>query len=196
MSVVTDKFAEIEKLDEMRRMGILSEKDFELQKKVLLNQATQSSEQNDIYVVPKYSFMEAYKRFWSRWLDWQGRSTRAEYWYAQLGLFLSAILIFFAIAFYMNENGIELVTNIIIIVLVVPMLTLTIRRIHDTGRSAKFLLWPIIALIVSLILLLIPPIGAFAMLLSGLISLGVNIAVCVFSLLPSQPHKNIYDPEF
>lgn len=197
MSVVIDKFSEIEKLDEMRRMGLISEKDFELQKKVLLNQSTQSKNQQAVerYVVPKCSFIKANIWFWKRGLNWVGRSTRAEYWWSVLGLSLEILLLGFVCGMFMNEERMETVFNILNIIIFIPMLTLTIRRIHDTGRSAKFLLWPFIVFIVSLVLLIIPPIGVIGMILAGFVGFGVSIAVFIFSLLPSQPQKNIYDED-
>lgn len=196
MSVVMDKFAEIEKLDEMRKMGLLSEKDFELQKKVLLNQATPSLGQNDVYVVPKYSFIEANICFWKRLLDWKGRSTRAEYWYVCLSMFLTLTVLVFGLALYVDEKSLEFIINSIQIVVYILMLTLTIRRIHDTGHSAKFLFWPIIAILISLVLFIIPPLFIVAAAIAGIISFGVSVALFVFSILPSQPHKNRYDSEF
>ena len=188
MSVTINKLEEIEKLDEMRRMGILSEKDFELQKKVLLNQATQT-QSSETYVIPTYSFLEANWRFWTKALDWKSRATRAEYWWVCLAVMLMAFVV---IALFGESEIVQIIFGV---VLFIPATTLVIRRIHDTGHSAKFLLWPIIASVISLVLFFIPPLMFIGMIIAGIISFGVDIAVLVFSLLPSQPHKNIYDAE-
>ena len=206
MSVVTDKFAEIEKLDKMRRMGLLSEKDFELQKKVLLNQISHSSGQgttqsSDIYVVPQYSFKEANIRFWRRWLDWRGRSTPAEYWYPLVGIILFALCYMLIMALIFGSSFSEkeeIIEFIFIGIIIIPCITCTIRRIHDTGRSAKIILWSLIVDLICIFLLLlsIPLVSILATLVMNISGTVIGAIAFVYTLLPSQPHKNIYDPDF
>lgn len=188
MSVVTDKFAEIEKLDEMRRMGLLSDKDYELQKTVLLKQVGKC--ETETYVIPTYSCWESIKRFWGNSLDWKGRATRAEYWWsicAILPVLLTMMLMF-------GDTDFAFIMSCIIVF--IPSITLLIRRIHDTGRSAKFLWAPVIAGLISVIMSFSLSSAIIARIFEFIVNLVVDIMVFVFSLLPSQPHKNKYDPEF
>lgn len=188
MSVVTDKFAEIEKLDEMRRMGLLSDKDYELQKTVLLKQVGKC--ETETYVIPTYSCWEAIKRFWGNSLDWKGRATRAEYWWGGLGA-LPVILIMFILF-----GDTDFTVTMIGVIIFIPAITLLIRRIHDTGRSAKFLWAPVIAGLISVIMSFSLSSAIIARIFEFIVNLVVDMMVLVFSLLPSQPHKNKYDPEF
>lgn len=189
MSVTMNKLEEIEKLDEMRRMGILSEKDFELQKKVLLSQ-TGIAQTAETYIVPRYSCWEAIKRFWGNSLDWKGRATRAEYWWGGLGT-LPVILIMFILF-----GDTDFTVTMIGVIIFIPAITLLIRRIHDTGRSAKFLWAPVIAGLISIIMSFSLSSAIIARIFEFVVNFVVDIMVLVFSFLPSQPHKNKYDPEF
>ena len=189
MSVVTDKFAEIEKLDEMRRGGFLSEKDYELQKKVLLSQ-TGIAQTAETYIVPRYSCWEAFKRFWGNSLDWKGRATRAEYWWGSLGTL--PVIVIMMLLFGDTDFTFTMVS----VILFIPVTTLIIRRIHDTGRSAKFLWAPIIAALISVIMSYSLSSAIIARIFEGIVNLVVDIMVLVFAFMPSQPHKNKYDPEF
>ncbi len=188
MSVVTDKFAEIEKLDEMRRGGFLSEKDYELQKTVLLKQVGKC--ETETYVIPTYSCWEAIQRFWGNSLDWKGRATRAEYWWGGLGTL--PVIVIMMLLFGDTDFTFTMVS----VILFIPVTTLIIRRIHDTGRSAKFLWAPIIAALISVIMSFSLSSAIIARIFEGIVNLVVDIMVLVFAFMPSQPHKNKYDPEF
>lgn len=106
-----------------------------------------------------------------------GRARRSEYWY-----FMLFILIIFTILFFL----IMLTKDILILILLrfsyfdkfgvlfcflvgVPSVTVTIRRLHDIGKSGLYFF-----------LIFIPVIG--------------NIILLVFLLTDSQPEENIYGP--
>lgn len=83
-------------------------------------------------------------------LDFSGRATRAEYWWWALFAFLSniGVLIFgsiidetFAIVLYILYN----------LALFVPSLSLLVRRLHDGGHSALWLLWCLLPYIGGLV---------------------------------------------
>ena len=76
---------------------------------------------------------------WQRATDFSGRSRRKEYWYFQL--FNGIVVVFlalFAVAFS-DENKLAMVPLFLMflycLVLFVPALAVTIRRLHDIGRS-------------------------------------------------------------
>lgn len=82
-------------------------------------------------------FMEAVKSVYSRYVDFQGRSPRSEYWWFYLfvvivylvGMLLTAavpILGILLLIFYLGS--------------LIPMLAVSIRRLHDLDKSGWWLL--------------------------------------------------------
>ena len=94
--------------------------------------------------------IEAYKKFWKGYVDFKGRSTPSDYWFA----YSAHVLIFFAsyllLAVFqrMAVNEISLLTNEVIFLLIffaygiaacLPGIALTVRRLRDAGYN-----WPYI----------------------------------------------------
>jgi uncharacterized membrane protein YhaH (DUF805 family) len=106
---------------------------------------------------------------WQRATDFSGRSRRKEYWYFNLfnGI-VFAFLFLFAIPFGAQEKPSMIPFGFLFaysLVVFVPTLSVTIRRLHDIGKSGW---WYCIAFI--------PVVG-------GLI-------LFVFTLLDSEPYAN------
>ncbi len=105
----------------------------------------------------KYNIFSAYKAMFAKMFDFRTRSGRGEYWYAYLANFIVGLVLaslMFALYYIIynnltlfgltNEvwlkafdviNYLSLVYNL---VLFIPQLSLTVRRLHDTNRSAVF----------------------------------------------------------
>jgi uncharacterized membrane protein YhaH (DUF805 family) len=89
------------------------------------------------------SFGSAVKSGWARAFDYEGRSSRAEYWWFQLFSNIVAFLVAFVVSFNAGVNGAPYngynIYNIAtILILCVPALSLTFRRRHDLGLEG----WP------------------------------------------------------
>lgn len=101
------------------------------------------------------SFSEAIKTcLVDKYATFSGRATRSEYWYVVLFGYLLALLI---VLLGMMVDSPELIiglSSVLSLILLVPGLAVCIRRLHDTGRSGWWYL-----------LVLIPYIGAFALLI-------------------------------
>ena len=95
----------------------------------------------------KTSLVEKYATF-------SGRATRSEYWYVVLFGYLLALLIVFLGMIIDSPELIIGLSTVLSLILLVPSLAVCIRRLHDTGRSGWWYL-----------LVLIPYIGAFALLI-------------------------------
>ena len=81
-------------------------------------------------------FVKAIKLFFLYALNFKGRSSRSEYWWGFLfNSLLSSAL-----------NLVPLVGGLLSLVLVVPGLALTVRRLHDIGKSGWFYLMLLIPL--------------------------------------------------
>jgi uncharacterized membrane protein YhaH (DUF805 family) len=119
--------------------------------------------------------MNWYLEVWRKRLDVNGRAGRREYWMFTLYNFifaLSAAIIDNIIGTNFTNLPYGFLYFIYLLTLVVPSLTVTVRRLHDSGKSGWMLL-----------LLLIPFIG--------------TIWIFVLTVLEGDPGKNIYghDPQ-
>lgn len=82
-------------------------------------------------------------------LNFEGRSSRSEYW--------SFVLISFLISFALNifEGNQNLISGVYGLIALVPSVAIAIRRMHDIGKSGWNILWgilPIVGWIVFLVL--------------------------------------------
>ena len=118
-------------------------------------------------ILPQVTFIEAIKKGFSKTCCFQGRARRSEYWFfflfTQLVLFVP-VIIFLIILFReiiefifhrkiitsLNRIAIGILILLIIDIIVsIPLLSLSVRRLHDTGKSGFLLflfLIPIMAL--------------------------------------------------
>jgi len=90
-------------------------------------------------------FMQAMRRY----ADFSGRSRRSEYWY----FVLFQILILGVAMAIDNIWGSPILYSIAALVLLVPSLAVSIRRLHDTSRSGWWILLAFIPLIGAIILI-------------------------------------------
>ena len=74
----------------------------------------------------KVGILEALKLYFRRYADFKGRSRRSEYWWATLAIGIIGALI---------SEVLEDVSWIWSLVTFVPTLAISVRRLHDIGRS-------------------------------------------------------------
>ena len=74
------------------------------------------------------NFVESIKTCLGKYVDFSGRASRAEYWW------------FFLFSFII---GLIPVVNFLSILLIVPTLSVSWRRMHDIGKSGWFLIIPL-----------------------------------------------------
>lgn len=111
-------------------------------------------------------FLQPYLNLFSNYANFNGRTRRRDFWMA----FLVNIIIVAILSILTNLlSFLGIIQGIYGLVLLVPFLALWARRLHDTNKSAWFLL-----------LALIPGIGA--------------IILIVFACMDSQPGSNMYGP--
>lgn len=99
--------------------------------------------------------IEAYKKFWNGYVDFTGRSTPSDYWFA----FSAHLLIFFAsyllLAVFqrMAVDETSLLTNEVIflfiffvygVATVLPGIAITVRRLRDAGYNWLYIFIPLI----------------------------------------------------
>lgn len=71
-------------------------------------------------------FITAVKMFFMNYANFKGRSTRAEYWWAILGVaIINCILIWISPILY----------GLFYLAIIIPQLAILTRRVHDIGKS-------------------------------------------------------------
>ena len=99
------------------------------------------------------SFGEAIQSLFLRYVDFKGRSSRAEYWYVVLASYLIGIA--FGILIKATNSGIfATIEGFYSFLIFIPSLAIWVRRLHDTGRSGWFvfiMLIPIVGWILMLV---------------------------------------------
>lgn len=108
-------------------------------------------------------FRESIKMFFTRAFDFEGRSTRAEYWWAYLFYLLVVITLSIALFIFDDMSGdlessktavgifaglFGLILFLFVIVCIIPSIALVVRRFHDLNQTGWLYL---VLLIVSLL---------------------------------------------
>jgi uncharacterized membrane protein YhaH (DUF805 family) len=114
--------------------------------------------------------MNWYLAAWRKFAVFTGRSRRKEYWFFALFNFIALLLLAtvdYATGTLDEEMGVGLLSGIYTLAAIIPSIGVSIRRLHDIGRTGWWVLIGFVPLIGSIVLL-------------------------VFALLDSQPGDNQY----
>ncbi|MGZ2743331.1 DUF805 domain-containing protein [Burkholderia stagnalis] len=102
------------------------------------------------------NFTDAIQSVFNQYARFDGRARRAEYWYFALLTFIVSIACQLVTMAGGSENTIALLLAIaallVSLALVVPSISVTVRRLHDVGRSGWFLLIALIPIVGGIIL--------------------------------------------
>ena len=96
-------------------------------------------------------FKKATKLFFTRFTDYSGRSSRSEFWYAQLFVTIATILLFVALLLIKPNNQFPIITLIYAIIFIPPHIALSFRRLHDIDKSGWWILLPSVISLIGLI---------------------------------------------
>ncbi|MBT6076061.1 MAG: DUF805 domain-containing protein [Euryarchaeota archaeon] len=99
------------------------------------------------------SFMDAVKSGLGRWNDFSGRSSRSEYWFLYL---FGMVFQIGGFVLMMVHEIFGFVLLIGLLMLIIPFISVSVRRLHDVGQSGWMLLIgviPIVNFIGSFVLL-------------------------------------------
>ncbi|WP_244135234.1 MULTISPECIES: DUF805 domain-containing protein [unclassified Burkholderia] len=105
----------------------------------------------------KMNFTEAVRSALNQYAKFEGRARRAEYWY--FALLTSVVSIVCQVITMAGRDAsalsllLMIVAAVVSLALVLPSLAVTVRRLHDTGRSGWFLLIAFIPIVGGILLL-------------------------------------------
>ena len=112
--------------------------------------------------------MNYYSICLSKFADFSGRARRREYWtFALVNCLIAMLLLILGLAFGEDSPASNIMVTIFYLIMLVPSLSVSVRRLHDIGKSGWWLFIGFIPLIGSLLLL-------------------------VWSLMDSEPGENQY----
>ena len=154
---------------------------------------------------PKYvDFGEAISLFFKNYVNFSGRSTRSEYWYTVLFMFIIGFVIGL-----MGEK-MSMLRNLFSLATFIPSLAICFRRFHDAGKNVTPLIIMYVAYIIDAILAFaafgsaifslsgsrsaVTATGGLVIIfaLAALATLGIAIYNIVILCQPSQPTDNKY----
>ncbi len=104
--------------------------------------------------------MNWYLKALYKFTDFSGRARRSEYWYFTLGNVL--LLIIFSVIISLFIDAIESlpeeiglgILGLFMVGMMIPTLAVSVRRLHDTGRTGWWLLISLIPYVGSIVLLI------------------------------------------
>lgn len=93
-------------------------------------------------------FIEAYKRAF----DFSGRSRRKEYWMFVLFYAIALIILTILDRVLFGDSEIAVLSLIFTLVSAIPSISITVRRLHDIGKSGWWILLSLIPFVGGIIL--------------------------------------------
>lgn len=148
----------------------------------------------------------------SDFANFDGRARRCEFWYFQLFAFIF-ILVAEVLDLLVFGPLFRPLTWLLSLYLLVPQLAVSVRRLHDTGRSGYYMLWYYIVVFVWVVAMVVigmsniamlmqlnpvsdQPIGFLAVLLGGLLVFSVwSIFFLVWFCTDGHKGENKYGPD-
>ena len=102
--------------------------------------------------------MEWYLKVLRQYADFRGRARRSEYWYFVLfnGIFsIVAIVLDNILGLASRELGYGVLYGVYSLAMIIPNLAVSVRRLHDVGKSGWFLLIALIPIVGAIWLLVL-----------------------------------------
>ena len=94
--------------------------------------------------------MDLYLDVLKKYAQFHGRARRKEYWYFQMfttGIAIILVILDVGLGTFSNDDAVGLLSGLYSLMVFVPGLAVSVRRLHDTDRSAWWLLIGLIPVI-------------------------------------------------
>ena len=149
-------------------------------------------------------FTQAVRSFWSNYANFKGRARRSEYWFITLFLLLTNVaaagidlaLMQGDVERFVANGGGGIVGLVWLVATILPALAVSVRRLHDTGRTGWWLVVVYIPVILLSGLSTLGDLASFQTLVVigvlAVVAFVVNIVILVFTVLDSTPDENQY----
>lgn len=99
--------------------------------------------------------MNYYSICLSKFADFSGRARRREYWtFALVNCLIAMLLLILGLAFGEDSPASNIMVTIFYLIMLVPNLSVSVRRLHDIGKSGWHMFLSLIPLIGGLLLLI------------------------------------------
>lgn len=87
--------------------------------------------------------MDSIKSALSKYFDFKGRATRKEYW----TFYFFTLIVAAVFGLVDGLLGINGLSSLMILALIIPTVSCAVRRMHDVGKSGWFIIVPLVNLI-------------------------------------------------
>jgi len=107
--------------------------------------------------------MELFRRYFidtvkTKYVDFNGRAGRAEFWYYMLFYIIIALVLSLVSSFLFSSGteggGRSMLSSLLSLALLLPSLGVSIRRLHDIGKSGWWVLISLVPLIGFIVLII------------------------------------------
>ena len=112
--------------------------------------------------------IEAYKKFWKGYVDFEGRSTRSDYWFAYLANMLTVVAFYVLLAVFggiagATDSSFLAVISLILLLIFfaygiaacLPGIAVTVRRLRDAGYNCPYIFVAFIPFVGPIILIML-----------------------------------------
>lgn len=100
-----------------------------------------------------YNLINSFIGCLKRYAVFSGRACRSEFWFWQLATFIISFVISFVVSMATDPQTGSLASQLLCLVVLLPNLAVSVRRLHDTGRSGWNILLALIPFIGAVILI-------------------------------------------
>lgn len=98
--------------------------------------------------------VDSYKKFLKNYANFNGRSTRADYWWVTLANIIISFVLGFIGGLIPDLAGLTaMLTGLYSLAIIIPGIAIVVRRLHDINKSGWFYLIALIPLVGTIILL-------------------------------------------
>tara|TARA_B100000963_G_C22596429_1_gene658061 strand:- start:36 stop:461 length:426 start_codon:yes stop_codon:yes gene_type:complete len=130
-------------------------------------------------------FQKSIKTCLNKFADFKGRASRSEYWYFHLFILLTYIIVIF-LSFLHVSLGV--VGGILILVMIIPIIAVTARRLHDINKSG----WMQLIALPTSILAEFSKSSMGVSYLFSFVTLGLGIYLLFLYVTPGDKRDNKY----
>ena len=148
------------------------------------------------YGPPPMGMKEAIATCMRKYVTISGRARRAEFWWFYLFTIILSIIagIVDGLIFGFGETDPTPIGTVTSLAFLVPTITATVRRLHDTGRPGYYFFVPIIGGIIGAVIMFIGGGSTATIVIGALVILAGIIVQIVWLAQKSEPGTNAYGP--